>query len=258
MKIEDKKYVIFLDIDGTLMGKSQEALERNFEVIGKVRSLGHKVLVNTGRSTAYLPAHIDFAKHFDGIVSGGGARIILDGKEIFCKVIEQDGIRKFCEVAFKQDTLCILEGIENIFHVGDDVEGHSDWIRIDEENMEDILKTSPRIEKFTTLGIVSEEFGKVLGEDYSVLQHKGYAEILKKAYSKSGAVSYVMNYLDLPMEQSIAMGDSLNDLDMINCAGIGVAMGNAIDVIKTAADMVTEDVNDSGVAVALEKIFELR
>ena len=68
----------------------------------------------------------------------------------------------------------------------------------------------------------------------------------------------VMDYLNLPVEQSISMGDSLNDYEMIEYAGIGVAMGNAVEEIKSIADMVTADVDDSGVAVALEKIFDLR
>lgn len=258
MKTNDKRYVIFLDIDGTLMGRSEEALARNLEVIGKVRSLGHKVLVNTGRSTAYLPGNIDFERHFDGVVSGGGARIVLDGKEIFCKMIEQNDIRKFCEVGFKQETMGILEGVRDIFYVGEDIEGHPDWIQINEENLDEVIRKSPEIEKFTVLRVASAEYGRVLGEKYVVLQHKGYAEIIKKAHTKSGAVRIVMNYLGLPEEQSIAMGDSLNDYDMLECAGIGVAMGNAIPEIKNIADMITEDVNDAGVAAALEKIFELR
>ena len=67
-----------------------------------------------------------------------------------------------------------------------------------------------------------------------------------------------MKYMGLPKEQSIAMGDSLNDYDMIECAGIGVAMGNAVSEIKELANMITSDVDNAGVALALEEIFELR
>ena len=75
--------------------------------------------------------------------------------------------------------------------------------------------------------------------------------------SKSRAMNYAMEFLGIPFEQSIAMGDSMNDFDMIEKAGIGVAMGNAVPEIKDIADMITDDVNSAGVASALEKIFSL-
>jgi len=60
------------------------------------------------------------------------------------------------------------------------------------------------------------------------------------------------------MSHCIAMGDSMNDYDMIEAAGVGVAMGNAIDKIKEIADFTTSDVNEAGVAEALIKIFDLK
>ena len=100
MDVQNKRYAIFLDIDGTLLRKSLDALQRNIDVIQKVRSLGHKVLINTGRSTAYMPEEMDVEKYFDGVISGAGARIILDKKEIFCKLMPDTAIRRFCEIWF--------------------------------------------------------------------------------------------------------------------------------------------------------------
>ena len=70
-------------------------------------------------------------------------------------------------------------------------------------------------------------------------------------------MNIVLDNLGMPVKQSIAVGDSLNDYDMISAAGTGVAMGNAIPEIKDIATMTTSSVDNAGVAEALERIFKL-
>lgn len=252
-----KTYAVFLDIDGTLLRKSTAALQKNIDVIQKVRSLGHKVLINTGRSTAYMPEEIDTEKYFDGVVSGAGARIILDKKEIFCKPMPEEAIRRFCETCFDTEDISILEGMEEMYLVGSPEAFVYDWQCITRDNIELNISKGMKIEKFTILGTAPKELQDVLGKDYIVLQHPTYAEIIQKDYTKAGAIKIVLDYLGLPVEQSIAVGDSLNDYDMISVAGIGVAMGNAISEIKDIASLTTSSVDEAGVAAALEKIFNI-
>ncbi len=257
MDVQDKRYAIFLDIDGTLLRKSQDALQKNIDVIQKVRSLGHKVLINTGRSTAYMPKEIDTEKYFDGVISGAGARIILDKKEIFCKLMPDMAIRLFCETCFDTEDICILEGVDEMYIVGPERSFVYDWQFITRDNIEQNIKNGLKIEKFTILGTAPKELQDVLGEEYIVIQHPTYAEVIQRAYTKAGAMKVVLEKLGLSAGQSIAMGDSLNDFDMISAAGIGVAMGNAIPEIKDIASMTTASVDEAGVAVALEKIFNI-
>jgi len=252
-----KSYAVFLDIDGTLLRNSPKALQKNIDVIQKVRSLGHKVLINTGRSTAYMPQEIDTDKYFDGVVSGAGARIILDKKEIFCKLMSENAIRCFCETCFDTKDISILEGDEEMYIVGPPRPFVYDWQFITRDNIEQNIKIGLKIEKFTILGNAPKELQSVLGDDYIVLQHPTYAEVIQKAYTKAGAMKIVLDNLGIPSANSIAVGDSLNDFDMISAAGIGVAMGNAIPEIKDIATMTTASVDEAGVAAALEKIFNI-
>ena len=71
------------------------------------------------------------------------------------------------------------------------------------------------------------------------------------------ALKEMAEILDIPIERTVAIGDSMNDFDMITAAGIGVAMGNAVDKIKEISDFVTDDVDSSGVSSALCKIFNI-
>lgn len=65
----------------------------------------------------------------------------------------------------------------------------------------------------------------------------------------------MMEHFGIPMEDSVAFGDGDNDIAMLRGAGVGVAMGNAPQNVKDAADMVTDDVTCDGVAKALGKLF---
>jgi len=257
MKIENESYVIFLDIDGTLMGGAEASLKRNLDIIEKVRSLGHKVFVNTGRSAAFLPAHIDVNRYFDGVVSGAGARITVAEKEIFCELIDLDDVKQFSRLCVDYGSLSVLEGVDKMFFVGSKNDLHPDWILLNKDNIDKLITDDVRIEKFSVYGKALQETVEGLKGDYVIIQHKGYAEIVKKGYSKAEAMKIVLEYFGIPREHSIAMGDSLNDFEMIEYAGIGVAMGNAIPEIKHIAQKITSDVDDAGVAVALEEIFEL-
>jgi Cof subfamily protein (haloacid dehalogenase superfamily) len=82
-----------------------------------------------------------------------------------------------------------------------------------------------------------------------------YLEVMDPRGSKSNAVQWLIQRMNIDRSEVIAMGDNYNDREMIAFAGMGVAMGNAPDEIKAAADFVTDTNNNDGVRKALEKFF---
>ena len=87
------------------------------------------------------------------------------------------------------------------------------------------------------------------------LSKDNYLEVTAKHVSKEHALLEVAKYYDIPLEQIMTIGDNFNDIDMIRYAGLGVAMGNAADEVKEAADIVT-DINDNeGERQILDKYF---
>ena len=77
-------------------------------------------------------------------------------------------------------------------------------------------------------------------------------EISAVGVSKAEGLQVLCDHLELSIRQSIACGDEGNDYDMIQAAGLGVAMGNAIEAIKEIADVVVADCDHDGVAEAIE------
>ena len=84
-----------------------------------------------------------------------------------------------------------------------------------------------------------------------------YLEINAKAISKEKSLAVLAAYFGLTIGQIVAFGDNYNDIGMLSSAGLGVAVGNAKEVVKTAADRVTDENISDGVAKCLKIIFDI-
>jgi len=79
-----------------------------------------------------------------------------------------------------------------------------------------------------------------------------YVEMMNKNVSKGRALALVADYFGVSSSEVMAIGDSYNDVDMLRYAGVGVAMGNSSDEVKSAADLVVPSNDEHGVAVAID------
>ena len=82
-----------------------------------------------------------------------------------------------------------------------------------------------------------------------------YLEVIPRIINKGQGIRDICGVLGVDTAEVIAFGDAENDIPMLRAAGMGVAMGNAADAVKQAADMVTLSNNDDGIAAALEKLL---
>lgn len=100
------------------------------------------------------------------------------------------------------------------------------------------------------------ELTATYGEEINLTISKPkFLEISHKEATKGQAIKYLANKLGISLEQVIAIGDSYNDIDMIELAGLGVAMGNAHPEVKEIANYITKTNNDHGVAEVLNKFI---
>lgn len=250
-----KKYAVFIDIDGTLMGESDAAFRKNLAVISALRSMGHKVFISTGRAPSYMPAKVRLTEDYDGFITGAGAYVRLGSKELLKKLMPYAAVKKICRFFLENKVPGALEGVDNMFYFGDMRFREPDWIKLVEADTERLAADRTPILKFTVDGRVPSEVMKSLGDAYKLTRHPAFDEITQKNCTKADGIKLILDGLGLPAGQSIAIGDSPNDSEMIEFAGIGIAMGNAVDEIKQKADMITSDVESAGVAAALEKLF---
>ena len=103
---------------------------------------------------------------------------------------------------------------------------------------------------------VQKEIAAFLPESLTVVQTAAfYLEVIPKVINKGQGIRDICKVLGLSTEEVISFGDAANDIPMLREAGMGVAMGNAAEPVKAAANMVTLSNNEDGIAAALEKLL---
>ncbi len=243
------KFAIFLDIDGTIFdGKINK---EDLDAIKKAREMGHKVFINTGRTYAIIPEMVKNLE-VDGIIAGIGTHIIYGGETLRSVILPKDILTAWTEHALKENLKSELQGeVLDLYING----GPCDERRVyDSSEITGKFKDF-RISKFVIFGQFSEKDKRLLEKDFDIFQYKTYGEVAPKGYTKAEGIKFIEEYLGIPHENTIAMGDSANDLDMIEYAAIGVAMGNGEESLKNAADYVTAPISESGVAKAIERFI---
>jgi len=269
-----KNKVIFLDIDGTLVDRTLQVPESAAEAINKAKANGHKLYLNTGRSRCQVFDHI-WEVGFDGFIGGNGIYIEENGKKLFHRPIPE---------VLTDKVIAYLEENENGFFVENNISLYANrnylpsLARLLDFSVEDAFKWTTRVFPSTTFDCTewhmdANKISVVLTDDVDIEKLKqfispeltlglwnmtsrkrGFSDIFQDGTSKGKAVEFIMNRLGKPLEDAYGFGDSDNDIEMIETAGIGVAMGNAIPQLKVVADHITDHVTEDGLANAFKHV----
>jgi len=258
-----KQYILFFDIDGTLLHvpagykKPSKYLREAFQ---QLKQNGHLCFIATGRTYAYL--HKDILDlNFDGFVTCNGAVVLKDNQVILSHYFPRNTIQQIIDFMDEQDngyTLCApkkahaLPKYKEIFDT-------FKLFNVPEENVStEINLNEINVAKFeiTAKNDIVKNYILDLGhQGYEIVNHgMNIFEINMPGVSKGNAIIDLLKDLDIPIENSIAFGDGNNDIEMLKVVGRGVAMDNASDECKKAADVITESVKDEGIVRELQRL----
>lgn len=259
--------LICTDLDGTLLGSDKLISEENKKKIEYFISEGGYFTIMTGRSPQTAGKIADEIKVNCpyGCTNGGGlydrekgkyvwVTHLADGYKDIVKYVEQriDGIGYqattedtiyFCMENDAMEKYRLRTGAKNIRGCLDDINGgvvkivfgDTDQDRMD--RLEKMARSHPNAEKF----------------DF-VRTEKTLFEILPKNVNKGKALRMLCEYLNIDIKNTVAVGDYTNDVEMIKTAGIGVAVENANEDAKMAADYITASNDNDAIARVIEDI----
>lgn len=268
------KYV-FLDVDGTLVNFKGEIPESAVRAMKLAQNNGHKMILATGRQKSQIYSFLTDAIRFDGFLASSSAYIELDGKTVFESRPTKEGLAFMIDFFEEHHIPYFLQSTNMLYATKDCYErilAHMRAVGNGERLLESIFKNTELVENPKSLTCVEkaayyespfslEEIRERLGDYYCVVsyslggKHSLYhGEITFEGVNKATGITRFMEAAGAPIYDSIAIGDSGNDLDMIKAAGIGVAMGNASEDIKAAADLVTRHIDDNGIYAAFEAL----
>lgn len=270
----NNRHLIALDLDGTLLTDQKVISERTKKIVLQAKKEGHIVVIATGRPHR---ASIDYYHELGlttPMVNFNGALIHhpTDPKwKALHSPLPERTAKKIIQTCYDLEVKNIMA------EVSDDV--YLD--RYDEELME-ILHTDKEENPITIGSLKNQlhedptsllihpreshisELRSQLDHDHaSVIEHRKWGapwnviEVVRKGMNKAVGLKRIAHYYHIPQEQVIAFGDEDNDLEMIEYAGVGVAMGNAIEELKTLAKHVTKTNEQDGIGLFLEHYLNL-
>jgi Cof subfamily protein (haloacid dehalogenase superfamily) len=246
---------IFLDIDETLVTRRIGPFPDDIEPLEEAHRRGHKLFLSTGRGLGHIPPVLKDAPWLDGIIAGAGAQVLVGGQIIYHKWVPPEILPGICAFYLKQDKFCVFEGTEAIYgiHAPRNHDGNTNTLMITREDDFTTKYAGAVISKITIGGAISEGEQKLLRDYFKLNIFPTYFEGILLGESKSKGMGMILKHLGIPRENSIAIGDSRNDIDIIRAAGLGIAMGNACDELKALAGAITGDCGKGGVGQAIRK-----
>lgn len=269
-----KRYIIGVDLDGTLLTSDKQVTDRTFETIQDTVKKGNVIVPVTGRPLSGIPQPIRNCKEIEYMITSNGA-VTYDLRE--GRIVENKCLPfAVCNLIYHR-----LYGMASVFEVFTGGAAYED-----EQSLQNLLNRYHRT-SYTeyikrsrkVVNSVEEIIQSAKIDEIAVMFDRSYAvsylmqemksmdifqivetaqnefEIYDNAAGKGKALIRLANRLHFSEGEIVAIGDSNNDLDMMDKAGISIAMGNALDNVKKAADIVTSDNDQDGVAEAIIRLM---
>lgn len=253
--------LIFFDIDGTLIDEREHKMpESARRAISRARENGHICMINTGRTKRLVGNDITGLVGFDGLLLGCGTMITYWGETLFHKTFSEEQSVRIQDGLRRHGIDALLEGCDNDYLESFDRMVHPHFKKYAEKykgfsfgNWEDAIGNFDKLYAYAQDRHRMDDFADEFSEELDFIdRRRGFFEIIPRGCSKASAMEYIVESLKLPMEETVAIGDSSNDVVMLKRAGRSIAMGNGTDEVKALADYVTTSVENDGIWNALD------
>ena len=268
------------DIDGTLLDSNSKLPESTLEALSKLDAAGIKIVLASGRVFPSIQYNQKLMNIVGPIVSTNGSLISLDGDEIYKGYYIENELlsllQKFCikhklEFHFYDDKNYYSNRLnfDRIKHLKLDTDYGINYqvdIIINKDPVSFLTSLNKKAVKFQISGLdlkgisrdeiinlLNDEFGEEL---YITGSGDTIVEIGNKNANKWSSVEEICGILGISNNEVAAIGDAYNDMPMVKAAGIGFAMGNAKDKLKSVADIIVNDNDSSGVLEAVNYVLE--
>lgn len=265
--------ILFTDLDGTLLNDKKEITPGNQAAIDEALDKGHFIVISTGRplaSARVQAERLGLTKKGCYAITYNGAQIydMYHQKTVYGKGLPRQIAKPLFDAAEKRgihiqtysDTHILSE------HENAEIHRYSSVIGIPFEIVEDIDRSLVS-DPYKLIAINYDDHDKLVEYQQNVLSayegtldsffsNDSFLEIVPTGISKGFAVQWMCEYLDVPLENSVAAGDAQNDIAMLEAAHVGAVMCNAFPGIAEHGNYVTQaDNNHDGVAEIIRKFI---
>lgn len=266
----NKKLAIF-DLDGTLTNSEKKISPATKAAVLDIMNRGHKCLLASGRPVPgiiHIAKELEFDKHDGYILAFNGGKILNYRTEetIYQETVPQELLPTLFAFAKEHHSAIITYSKEHVISGN----GINEYVQLESnitgmpiievDNFTDAITFPVNKCVFCTPADHAAEcevlLKELLGDQVNIFRSEPFfLEVVPKGIDKATAIEKILPILGVAREDCIAFGDGFNDINMIKFAGIGVAMGNAQQVVKDAADIITLTNDEDGIVPILQKYF---
>ena len=274
MKMEYK--LLGFDLDGTILTGEKKLTARTKRALEEAIAQGMIVLPATGRPFSGIPKEIMEVKGIRYALTSNGARIVdaKDGSVVYEKPVPKKITEKILDIYDKYDTLqeIYFQGVgyiseHDLQRVDQMMESPAmaEYVRSTRKVVKNIRETARQLPGGDKVhAIFADQSEKMcalreleqMGQVTVTRALSNNIEVNAEGVDKGKGMLKLAELLGIRREEMIVFGDGWNDISMIHEAGCGVAMGNAQEAVKEAADLVTDSNEEDGVAKIIEKILQ--
>ncbi|MFX3633858.1 MAG: Cof-type HAD-IIB family hydrolase [Candidatus Pristimantibacillus sp.] len=243
--------IAFFDIDGTLVNEEKQIPQDTIDAIRELQANGVEAVIATGRAP-YFFRPIAEQLDIDSFVSLNGAYAVYKGKTIFQNPIPSTDLEALVNLAARNNHSLVFEG-ESAFYSNSESHPHMiaavTSLRVDLPGYDpDFWKKENVYQVFLHCEAADEHLYDQQVPDLRLIRwHNTAMDVLTSTGSKAQGIEAMLGLLDIKPEEAIAFGDGLNDKEMLQVVGLGVAMGNSHEELKPFADYITTHVDDNGI-----------
>jgi Cof subfamily protein (haloacid dehalogenase superfamily) len=258
--------MIFFDIDGTIIAEDTHKIpDKTVLAIRKARENGHLAFINTGRTFFNVTEEIRNIG-FDGYVCGCGTYIHYNDKPLLAKSLPQETCFEIAKKLREYKIDGLFEASHGVyFDLTRPATGELGKIK-ESFSLQgcDVTRSwdDPNLnfDKFVTWKNEESDFDAFydyIAKAFDYIDRgNNFGEVVPKGYSKASGIKFLQQYFNIPLENCFAIGDSTNDLPMLEYVPNSIAMGNSTPLLFDKVAFVTKDINDDGIEHALSH-FEI-
>lgn len=254
--------IIFFDIDGTLLSESTQTIPESAKAaVKKAQENGHLIFINTGRGISNIDSSIK-EMNFDGYVCGCGTYIEFKGKELLSKSFSDSFAQELINDVHNLKIDAVLEGKTGTYFDDDnliyekivkDIKHHNLSNQLCEvKSFYDDNINFDKLVIWTNSDSNFDAFYDKYKNTFDFIhREENFYELVPLGYSKATGIEFLMNELNIDFNNTFALGDSTNDLSMLEFVKNSIAMGNSNPKLFDLVSYVTDDIEKDGVYNAL-------
>lgn len=254
--MKDPLLVVF-DLDGTLLNDKHEISNSNIRTIHSLQKKGMLIAISTSRSKYTLDKEIGLIRP-DIVISSGGAQVEINNDIVLYNKIEPVIVRQLIRFLnnVSEDIEIAIDGTDAFYwnHSTNDIDTR--WTKTVCYNPQNYTGDALKICVYCNTTELAQQIQNHFPQlNYTLYSGQRWLQITNLGVNKANALCYVSDKLRIPLDSVIAFGDDYTDCDTLKIVGIGVAMENANNTVKSYANMVIGSNNSDSITCFFERLI---